>query len=96
MSEMIDRVAKAIDEVLGDDFESYELEMGFPAAAAKSDRKSEMRIAALAALQVLREPTQEMLDAVRAAGVSVGDEFVYQRTARETWQSMIDEALKEN
>lgn len=78
MSEMIERVARAI---LGERF----------GGAADWDRESETfraacRAQARAAFAAMREPTDDMVDA--------GYNETMMRGARLHWQAMIDEALK--
>ncbi len=77
MSEMIERVAKAIyDRTLEDD---QLADYGLPMADAITCAK--------AAIEAMREPTQDMLNAGKAIMTDYDDSL-------ECWQAMIDEALK--
>jgi hypothetical protein len=86
MSEMIERVAKAIDTVLGDDHESLSIEMGC-GSLSKEMRAEAMAKAARAAIEAMREPTDAMVDI---------DSIIMLPTKKNyrIWQAMIDEALK--
>lgn len=77
MTEMIERVARALQE--GDD--------AFPSG---SPIDPWYRGAAMAAIEVMREPTDEMLD---AGGIAFAH-YTDKRESIRLWQAMIDAALK--
>ena len=75
MSEMIERVAKAIDAAANDAADDYE-EYCSPRMALAAAR---------AAIEAMREPTDEMF--------RDGQEISELKMAEETWWAMIDAAL---
>jgi hypothetical protein len=83
MSEMIERVARAIDAVLGDEHESLSREMGC-GSHAKEMRTTATLEAARAAIEAMREPTEAMK--------AVTSENTWH--AVQDWYAMIEEALK--
>ncbi len=83
MSEMLTRVADAIDGVLGGDHESLSIEMGFGDKAAMW-RAEAMQAAAYAAVEAMRQPTLPMCE----AGYDNGDEG-----PTNAYRAMIDAAL---
>lgn len=87
---IIERVAKAIDSILGGDHESLSIEMGCGKLAPQM-RKEAMIEAARAAIAAMREPTQPMLDAVS----SFEDISHIDQDPEYYWVRMIDTALKE-
>lgn len=89
MSEMVERVARALDpEAFGHDF---------PVMAAKhyEVRRSISMKRARAAIEAMREPTEAMVKAVYdQADPGFCDEPGESTSPRDAWQQMIDEALK--
>jgi hypothetical protein len=86
MSQMVERVAKAIDDILGADHESLSLEMGTGSLTAKKLRAEAMEDAARAAIEAMREPTKAILD-IKTMSTSFSND--------EIWRDMIDAALKD-
>lgn len=77
MSEMIDRVAKAIAEY----WEREGFDPSEPSAGA-----------ARAAIEAMREPTDDVSEAVRAAGRAEPGKLI---TGKQMYQAVIDAALKD-
>jgi len=93
MSEMVERVAAAIDGVLGGDHESLSMEMGFGSRAAEW-RAQAMTEAARAAIAAMRERNEPMLDAGTAVLWPPGKPVhLPGTTAVAVYEAMIDAAL---
>jgi hypothetical protein len=82
VSEMIDRVARAINEV--------NPWVGIAWMDLPSVPKDEYRAKARAAIEAMREPTEGMLDRLDAANSGWGT----REHSKELWQELIDEALE--
>lgn len=82
MSEMVKLVARAIHRVYGS---------GEPSELDMADAREEAR----AAIEAMREPTREMLDASYDAVDAVIDDGNRGQAASGAWQAMIDEALRD-
>src|SRR5258706_15486310 len=80
---MEERIAAAIDAQLGDDHESLSVEMGC-GSRASAWRKEAMQKAARAAIEAMREPTEEMIYAADPDG-----------SRQLIWAQMIEAALAE-
>lgn len=89
MSEMIERIARAIRAANAlDDEGPY---VGFKDA----ERRFDARLAR-AAIEAMREPTDDMLEqcyGMSTSGDGDGGCYADKRDAKELWQRMIDEAL---
>lgn len=97
-SEMVERVARALDAILGDDHESLSMEMGCGSIGAKL-RKEAMEKGARAAIEAMREPTEAMVahadDQMPSEGIADGGGIeTRHRDAEDIWSAMIDAALK--
>lgn len=95
---MIERVAEALD-TWGWFQPRQETPAGFECLLANTPgqttrMRNDLRKRARFALEAMREPTQDMLDAPGEALVSVGDYTMSAHEAREAWRAMIDEALR--
>ena len=92
MTDMIERVARAIHEK---QYGSITSPYGDP-----QDQKTKWsKVLARVAIEAMREPTGEMLDASLGHMVPANkqEQFMVQETRKEdaiTWQAMIDAALK--
>lgn len=88
MSEMVERVAAEI-------FESQEWEFApnIPFHEQTDGTKEVFRVAAHAAIEAMREPTEVMLDAALEAA-DWANELDERKEADVAWHAMIDEALK--
>lgn len=83
MSEMVERVARAIaEEINGGKFDD--------ARWYNDDQRDVHRRRARAAIEAMREPTEAMLTAGDSAMIRKDD------AAADAWQAMVDEALKSN
>lgn len=82
MSEMIERVAKAI-------YDSHEFKKGWEHPDTKRLWHEFMRAEARAAIEAMREPTDEMLEASH-----YGEAPREPNSHYEVWKYMIDTALK--
>ncbi len=92
---MIERVAKRLDELLGDDLESLSIEMGCGKHAAEW-RKDTILKAARAAIEAMREPTEEMIKAGTIGWDSLnGSPVKPVFSPFKPWAAMIDAALAE-
>jgi hypothetical protein len=83
MSEMVDRVAKALCERDGDNWDHFERGGVRLTTEGYSSKDGYMR-AARAAIAAMREPTRDMSLVGEAAG----------NDSTRTWRAMIDEALR--
>jgi hypothetical protein len=99
METMVERVAKAIDKVLGDDHESLSIEMGCGSIAAKL-RTAAMAEAARAAIEAMREPPPNPDDPSRLPWdmncCADYGEYGQAVVTRSGWGSLIDALLKEH
>lgn len=91
MSEMIKRVALALDKKLGDDLESLSLEMGCGSDLSKEMRADTIREAARAAIEAMMVPNDAMLAAVDCAGEK--SEWISGRAWKQGYAAMIRAAL---
>jgi hypothetical protein len=92
MSEMIERVAAAIDKIVGNDHESFSIEMGC-GSLAKKWRAEAMQDCARAAIEAMRKPTGKML---KAPDSIMGGGFMNSHSDLETWEVMLDAALEDD
>jgi hypothetical protein len=92
MSEMIERVAKAIYEADGFCLGGWSVDKAWP--ADREDVRAKYRQLACTAIAAMRDPTDAMAD---APDVYAGLDDEYGLTRRQTipvWQAMVDQALK--
>jgi len=81
MSEMVERVARAIaDEMVGD----WDR---IPERSAGEASREDLRVAARLAIEAMRDPTDAMLAACRW--------HIFEDASKQDWQTMIDAALAE-
>lgn len=86
MSEVVDRVARALKEFAASEM----LETG----SVNETRWQQM---ARAAIEAMREPGPEVLDAIEGCQITMGhgdESFIHPDSAKEAWQRAIDAALK--
>jgi hypothetical protein len=83
MSEMVERVAKAI-WALNEDTDCHDYDQLAPHARARADEW------ARAAIAVMREPTKAMIEAHHV----VWEDADFNERAADNWRNLIDEALK--
>lgn len=91
MSEMIERVAKAIYE----EDDPWHKAWPWPDLNESQGSPEPYRRIAAAAIKAMREPSEAMLDRFvsRALCVSISGEGGWSEYARAQWQTMIDAAL---
>lgn len=100
MNDVVERVARAIADQLGDDFDAaFVSKVGWVAARGESGGRfrdinepfqGDYLASARAAIEAMREPTTQMLAAVDD---EASDKFVARGRAYSAWVSMIDAAL---
>jgi hypothetical protein len=108
MSEMIERVARAIAEASGDRFEDVPLakwhwtekrgEFGGRFRDVNEPYQSDYIYKARAAIEAMREPTPAMLALVNDDDICFYQELhdlADESTVKEIWQTLIDASLKE-
>ena len=88
MSEMVERVARAIDPV------AYRMR----GLHSTRNRWPQVRKNARAAIEAMREPTKEILQAAHDGPLMADEHHMDEKTERwltEMWQAMIDEILRD-
>jgi hypothetical protein len=92
MTEMVERVARAIKERLAEIEDVYFRDDG---SDCTIDGHVDIEDLARAAIEAMREPTQEILDAPAVPNALGDDENYSDIDVREAYQAMIDAALKD-
>lgn len=90
MSAMVERVARAIYDAAD---ASGEYVGTWDRAYVVLDGAFDLRVLARAALAAMREPTEEMLDAVSMRDIEGTDAHAWRMEAADHWRAMIDAAL---
>lgn len=98
MNEMIERVALALKAKIGEAFNAKPIPHSPPEWGAWSATGGSLNLEELAraAIEAMREPTEEMIEAAYYPAGEPGDQSVSRSEAEETWHAMIDAALKES
>ena len=94
MSDMIERVARALAEREGINWDAIPVG-GSTARQWRRDERTYWLDQAAAAIKAMREPSEAMIDRFvsRALCVSISGEGGWSEYARAQWQTMIDAAL---
>lgn len=92
MNDMIERVAEALWSA---DAERCHSKRREPWSDVSESVKDDWRFNARAAIQAMREPTDEMVSSGQSAGQSVQPTYLTAESTIERWQAMVDTALSE-